>query len=110
MRLWKNASARCPKWLMNSHNQDIQPDLWFCQALESYAHAEPSRDVWPRIVSRVHSPSPSRWQRFLLRFARLAVMDLPLSHQAVRGKDGKFSPSPLLGVMIKQVLDMRMAF
>ncbi len=95
---------------MNSHNRDIQPDLWFCQALEGYSHAEPSRDVWPRIVSRLNTRTPGLWQRFLLRFSRPAALHLPLSHQAMRGTDGKFRPSPLFGVMVKQVLDLRMAF
>ncbi|MBN2007639.1 MAG: hypothetical protein JXA21_30120 [Anaerolineae bacterium] len=95
---------------MNSRKYDSQLDFWFSQAFEVYAQAKPSKNVWPRVISRLKSPLPGRWRRLLLQFSRPMMLQCPLTHQAVRGKDGKFSPSPFLPVMIKQVLDLRMAF
>ncbi|HNT73705.1 MAG TPA: hypothetical protein PKH77_01660 [Anaerolineae bacterium] len=94
---------------MSLHKKDIYLDNLLRQAMQPYARVQPSRAVWRRIYRRVCEPQ-MRWYGWFSWLWRPFTVDgrltyLPYDFGSTRG----YAPSPFLGVMVKQMLDLRLA-
>jgi hypothetical protein len=113
---------------------DPSIDALFRQALDSFADAAPSEDVWDNIVGDIQAAPQRRWiPRWLarsswprrldvgrwgsLRWGRLVSWihgfqmgypPLPSRPYCV-GPNGRTIQAPFAGIMVKQVLDLRLA-
>jgi hypothetical protein len=112
---------------MNSHKEtpgiDTQVDNLFRQALKPFAEAAPRRDGWERIVADLHMTPHRRILRWLKGLRRTPELRRLLfwvdsintfyatspSQPFCIEPGGRCHPSPFVGLMAKQVLDLRLA-
>ena len=93
---------------MNSREWETEMDTLFRLALQPYREAEPSENVWRRVLNAVRLAPPSRWQKALSWLHGLSVLSLPSSSQPFCVEPfGQCLPAPYIGVMALQLLDMR---
>lgn len=95
---------------MSLHNKDIYLDNLLRQAMQPYARVQPSRAVWRRIRRQTHADAQGRWHEWFSWLWHPFTVEgrlthLPYDFESTRG----CAPSPFLGVMVKQMLDLRLA-
>jgi hypothetical protein len=98
---------------MSLRESDSTIDGLLRQALQPLAEAEPPATVWRRIVNAVPTTPWSRWSRLSMWARGFAnVFYWPaLSSQPYCDESGrKCHPAPSVGLMGKQVFDLRLAF
>lgn len=83
------------------------------EALEPYRTALPRRRIWRRIVTRIKRLKGSHWSwpsmdAWLYQHARLDPR--PSLYELVRvAPPDIYAPSPVIGMALKQILDLRVA-
>lgn len=116
MRLF-SVSDLCLRWSMNSHKTPDELDELFRQALRPLGDAHPPRGAWRRLLRQICVMRPFwghvLWGHVLFSWMRglSAQFYLPPStnQPCCVGHGGKCTPSPFLGVMVSQMVDLRMA-
>ena len=118
---------------MSLRNANGILDELFRQALEPAAEAQPSVDVWERVVREIRdapavrhtsprqvsvahiAPQPlpmwraPHWRRFISWVHGYNTLYPPSTNNLVRIEpDGGYRPSPFAGVMVKRILDLRL--
>lgn len=97
---------------MNSHKTPDELDELFRQALHPLGDAHPPKGLWRRVLRQVRVTRPF-WGHLLFSWMRglSAQLYLPPSTNQPRcvGPGRKCTPSPFLGVMVTQMVDLRMA-
>lgn len=95
---------------MNSRNQDPYVDSLLRQAMQSYAHARPPASVWRRLRRRVQGAAPRRWPGLFSWLWRPFTSYSHLPYQPYAADvSGRSPSSPFMGMMVKQMLDLRLA-
>jgi hypothetical protein len=98
---------------MSSRESDSSIDALLQQALQPLKEVEPPSSVWRRIVDTVPTSPWSRWSRFTMWVSGFAnVFYWPdLSSLPYCDKSGrKCHPAPFVGLMGRQVFDLRLSF
>lgn len=90
------------------YKDDYLDDV-FRQVMQPYANAKSPNTVWECVQWRVETVPPSQWQRVLARFTRFSTFHWSISHQPICIELNRYRPSPFLSVMVKQMLDVKLA-
>lgn len=95
---------------MNLRSKDTYLDSLLRQAMQPYAHVRPPEAVWRRVSRRIWEGVPGRWHGLFSWLWSPFIAQRHLSHQPSYFEvGGRCTPSPFLGVMVKQMLDLRLA-